>query len=103
MPIFDFECTRCGRVREALVSTSKSAVACDACGSTCSRRQVSRFNVARTRRRTSDSALRARPRDFISDPDRFVTAMDTFGERIGDKLTDDERERAVSNLKNAEP
>lgn len=34
MPIFEYECSRCGRLFEELVMSSSQEVSCPACGST---------------------------------------------------------------------
>lgn len=64
---------------------------------------VSVFRVGGRRPIASDGSLKASGRDFISNPDRFVSAMDAFGEKIGDRLTDRQMERAVERIKTIGP
>ncbi len=100
MPLHDFRCTDCGATHEELRSATNRdrAARCHACGGVAERVPVSRFRVAGAKPRTADASLASTGGDFLSNPDRFVTAMDTFGEKVGAPLTPTEKERAVSRL-----
>ena len=103
MPLYDFRCTDCGAMHEELRSRAgrERATRCRACGAVAERVPVSGFRVVGARPRTADASLASTGADFMSNPDRFVTAMDTFGERVGARLTPVEKERAVSRLEDA--
>lgn len=103
MPLFDFRCLSCGAVHEALYPSAEAAVAepCRACGAATERVTVSRFGIAGARPKTSEASLGSSGADFMSNPDKFVTAMDTFGEKMGSPLTATEKERAVTRLEDA--
>lgn len=45
MPLFDYECTRCGAMFETLVRPGSAEPACVACGATDLRRIISSFAV----------------------------------------------------------
>lgn len=103
MPLHDFRCTDCGAMHEELRSGAarNEAARCHACGGVAERVPVSRFRVAGAKPKTADAALASTGADFLSSPDRFATAMDTFGEKVGAPLTAAEKERAVSRLEEA--
>ncbi len=105
MPLYDFLCDSCGSVHEELVASADdtTAVHCPACGAPCRRQTVSRFQISGTRPRTDPASLAASGGDLVTDTDTFVTAMDTFGDSIGDGLTASQKERAVERLKKARP
>lgn len=46
-----------------------------------------------------NAALNVTARDFISNPDSIVSAMESFGEKIGDKLSNRQMEKAVEQIK----
>lgn len=101
MPLFNYQCKACCSVFEILVGTRerKKETDCPYCGGASRRQEVALFHVAGNRRRTSSSSLTASGGDFVSDPDCFVKAMDTFGEKIGDRLSKRQMENAVEKLK----
>lgn len=99
MPLFNFECQHCDQVFEALVSRSEATAAtCPHCDRESPRQAISRFSVGGRRQSAGKGALRARGSDLMSNSDRFVSAMDAFGDAIGDRLTDRQMERAVTRL-----
>ena len=103
MPLFDFRCSRCDAVHERLLASGEldDSGTCPDCGSPTARITVSRFGIAGTKPRTSEASLGSTGADFMASPDRFVRAMDTFGEKVGAPLTANEKERAVSRLEEA--
>lgn len=101
MPLFNFRCERCQSVFETLVGhREKKKICCPRCGGASERQDVSFFNIA-GRLRTGNAALIATGGDFVSNPDKFVTAMETFGEKIGDRLSSRQMDKAVEKLKQA--
>ncbi|MEM7019057.1 MAG: FmdB family zinc ribbon protein [Pseudomonadota bacterium] len=104
MPLFDFRCSQCNTIHERLIQSQASETTeCPNCGADCKRITVSRFNVAGTKPKTNDASLTASGADFVNNPDSFVKAMDTFGEKVGAPLTAGQKERAVERLKSAKP
>lgn len=103
MPLFNFQCEECRSVFEALVGHRERAKksCCPRCGGRSERQEVSRFKIGGRRGKISEASLNANGGDFVSDPDSFVAAMDTFGDKIGDRLTSGQMEKAVENLKRA--
>lgn len=101
MPLFNYRCGKCATVFEALTDyDDKKLLSCTRCGGASQRHGVSLFRIGGKPKidRTSLSATGA---DFISSPDSFVSAMDTFGDKIGDRLTARQMEKAVEKLKQA--
>lgn len=100
MPLFNYECRSCRAVFEALVASgSKAKVKCKGCGGECRRSTVAAFRIlggARSGRGSGQSAA-----DFVSNADSFVSAMNSFGDKIGDRLNNRQMERAVENLRKA--
>ncbi|MEM4247856.1 MAG: zinc ribbon domain-containing protein [Candidatus Nanoarchaeia archaeon] len=45
MPIFEYECEKCGKVFEKLVSSQKEKISCPSCGSSNAKRQLSVFSA----------------------------------------------------------
>lgn len=103
MPLFNFKCEECRSVFEALVGHRERAKkhCCPKCGGKSERQEVSRFQIGGRRERISKASLHANGSDFVSNPDSFVSAMDTFGDVIGDRLTSGQMDKAVENLKRA--
>lgn len=100
MPLFTFQCRDCNCLFEALVASSeKRTLRCRQCGGLSRRHSVSAFRVGGRRPTTGKGALQATGSDFISNPDSFVSAMDSFGDRIGDRLTNRQMEKAVEQIK----
>lgn len=100
MPIFTFECRKCGSAFEALVaSRSNGGKRCRNCSGIAVRQPIARFSVGGRRAGTSSSALGATSKDFVSNTDSFVSAMDAFGEKVGSKLSDKQMDRAVERIK----
>ena len=101
MPLFNYECGKCSAVFEALTDyANKSVLSCIRCGGASKRHAVSLFQIG-AKPRINRASLSATGADFISSPDSFVSAMDTFGDKIGDRLTTRQMERAVEKLKQA--
>lgn len=103
MPLYGFKCTDCGAVHEKLLDRAEAddSVSCPRCGAGTERVRVSRFGIAGAKPKTSAASLASSGADFLASPDKFVTAMDTFGEKVGEPLTAIEKERAVARLKEA--
>lgn len=100
MPLFTFECRKCGSVFEALVaSRSNGGTRCRCCTGVAVRQPIARFSVGGRRASTGGSALGATSKDFVSNTDSFVSAMDAFGEKVGSKLSDKQMDRAVERIK----
>lgn len=100
MPLFTFECQECRSAFEALVTPhDRTGMRCPRCGGRSVRNPVSAFRIGGRRSAVNAAALQANGREFVGDTDRFVSAMDTFGERIGDRLSDHQMERAVERVK----
>ena len=104
MPLYDFRCSTCQSVHERLIAAgSKLGIHCPSCNGLCERVKVSTFSIAGAKPRTNESSLLSSAADFMKNPDKFVTSMDTFGEKVGASLTSTEKERAVERLKDAKP
>lgn len=103
MPIYEYRCAQCGAIREELraISDRDDVLNCARCDAVVTRVTATRFGVRGTRVKTSDAALGASGGEFMANPDSFVKAMDTFGEKVGAPLTSVEKERAVSRLEDA--
>ncbi|MYF12742.1 MAG: zinc ribbon domain-containing protein [Gammaproteobacteria bacterium] len=103
MPLYGFRCTDCGTAHEELrpFAERDQSACCRSCGGVAKRVPVSGFRVAGAKPKTADASLASTGADFLSSPDRFVTAMDTFGDKVGARLTAAEKERAVSRLEEA--
>lgn len=100
MPLFNHECRQCGAVFEVLIaSDSKAKVHCKRCGGECLRSEVSTFRILGTVRKSRDRGQTAT--DLLSNADNFVSAMTNFGDKIGDRLSNRQMERAVENLRRA--
>ena len=101
MPLFNYQCGSCETVFEVLTDyESKRALACGLCGGASKRHAISLFRIG-AKPKINRKSLSATAADFISSPDSFVSAMDTFGEKIGDRLTKPQMEKAVEQLKQA--
>ena len=101
MPLFNYQCERCAAVFEALADYENMKVLpCNRCGGASKRHAVSLFWIG-AKPKVNRTSLSATGADFISSPDSFVSAMDTFGEKIGDRLTKRQMEKAVEQLKQA--
>lgn len=103
MPIYEFHCKRCEATQEKLRSfdTRDDTLLCQNCSGITKRVQVTRFGVTGGKPKTSDASLASTGADFASSPDKFVKALDTFGEKMGTRLTNSDMERAVSRLEEA--
>lgn len=103
MPLFIFKCERCDAAFERLVGQreNRKTLRCRRCGGASARQEISCFNVAGMRSRTSSASLTASGAEFVSNPDSFVTAMESFGDKIGDRLTARQIDNAVDKLKQA--
>lgn len=100
MPLFTFECRECGSVFEALAaSRSSGGIRCRSCNGAARRQPISRFSIGGRRVTARNSALAATSKDFVSNTDSFVSAMDAFGEKVGSKLSDKQMDRAVERIK----
>lgn len=97
MPIFEYVCGRCGEESSFLVMRGESETRrCENCGGRNLRRIVSRVSVVGGS--TDESALRARPRDFLERPERFGQAMKAFEKRTGSKLNSERIDGAMHRL-----
>jgi putative FmdB family regulatory protein len=100
MPLFNYECPHCNAVFEALVaSASKAKVPCKRCGSKSRRSEISRFRIRGAALSGRSNGYTAN--DLYSNADNFVSAMNSFGDKIGDRLSNRQMERAVENLRSA--
>jgi putative FmdB family regulatory protein len=101
MPLFTFECRKCGSVFEALVTSRRGSdgTKCRSCDGAARRQPISRFSIGGRRATARSSALAATSKDFVSNSDSFVSAMDAFGEKVGSKLSDRQMDRAVERIK----
>jgi putative FmdB family regulatory protein len=100
MPLFNYECRSCNAVFEVLTgSGSKSKVGCRRCGGESRRSEVAAFRILGSS--GNGRAGRQSGADFVSDADKFVSAMNGFGDKIGDRLSNRQMERAVENLRKA--
>jgi putative FmdB family regulatory protein len=100
MPLFNYECTQCFAVFETLVaSDSKAKVPCERCGGKSRRSEISTFRIQGAARSARDRGHTAS--DLYSNADSFVSAMNGFGDKIGDRLSNRQMERAVENLRSA--
>jgi hypothetical protein len=101
LPLFNYQCESCAAVCEVLTNyESKAALSCALCGGASKRHAISLFRIG-AKPRINRKSLSATGADFISSPDSFVSAMDTFGDKIGDRLTGPQMEKAVEQLKQA--
>lgn len=101
MPLFNYQCQKCTAVFEALVDVGdKKAVRCTRCGSASKRQAVSSFRIIGGKSGPGNAPGRTGA-DFVSSPDSFVSAMNSFGDKIGDRLSNRQMERAVEQLKQA--
>ncbi len=100
MPIYEFRCGKCDAVTEKLIRKDDEIeqLSCTQCGAEVSK-ILSTFRIDGATPKTSDASLAASGRDFSENPDKFVKAMDAFGEKVGSPLTKTEKERAVERLK----
>lgn len=98
MPLFTYHCRDCDAAFEVLSSSSrKSRVGCKSCGGVSQRSDVSLFRtVGQVRSGTRPGRTGA---EFVANPDSFVSAMTDFGEKIGDRLTGRQMEKAVEGIK----
>lgn len=100
MPLYNYECRRCHAVFEALAkSGSKAKVACGRCGGESKRSGVASFCILGSK--GSARAGRQSGANLFSNADSFVSAMNGFGDKIGDRLSNRQMERAVENLRKA--
>jgi putative FmdB family regulatory protein len=100
MPLYNHECRKCGAVFEALIAfDSKAKVYCNRCGGESLRSEVSRFRILGAVQKGRDRGQSAT--DLVSNADSFVSAMNSFGDKIGDRLSNRQMERAVENLRKA--
>jgi putative FmdB family regulatory protein len=101
MPLFNYQCRKCAIVFEALMGADDTtAVGCTRCGGASKRQAVSSFRILGGKSGPGN-APGCTGADFISRPDSFVSAMNSFGDRIGDRLTNRQMEKAVEQLKQA--
>lgn len=100
MPLYDYECRSCRAVFEVLTeSDSKAKVSCGRCGSECRRSEVAAFRILGSKGSARSGGQSGA--DFFSNADSFVSAMNGFGDKIGDRLSNRQMERAVENLRKA--
>jgi putative FmdB family regulatory protein len=100
MPIFEYRCGRCGAETSFLVLRREREIKrCETCGSDELQRVISRVYVASGS--TDESALRARPRDFLQRPERFEQAMKALEVRTGVKLNSEQLDGAMHRLSEA--
>jgi putative FmdB family regulatory protein len=101
MPLFNYQCRKCEAVFETLVgSGDRSAVRCKTCGGASRRLAVSSFRIIGGKSGPGSAPGRTGA-DFLSSHDSFVSAMNSFGDKIGDRLTNRQMEKAVEQLKQA--
>lgn len=101
MPIYEYICDRCGGEAAYLILPSDhEPPRCDRCGSRRLRRVMSRTNIAGARS-VDESALHARPREFLERPERFGEAMRAFAARTGMKLSREQLDGAIDRLSEA--
>ncbi len=101
MPLFNYQCWKCEAVFEVLIgSDDRKAVRCNRCGGASKRLVVSCFRILGGKA-AARSALGHTGADFLSSHDSFVSAMNSFGDKIGDRLTSRQMEKAVERLKQA--
>lgn len=100
MPLYTFECRKCGSAFEALATVRGSGkVKCRSCEGTARRHPITRFSIGGHRATARSSALAATSKDFVSNTDSFVSAMNAFGEKVGSRLSDRQMDRAVERIK----
>ncbi len=100
MPIFEYRCGRCGTETSFLVrGRERETRHCGSCGNDDLRRVISRVYVASGS--IDESALRARPRDFLQRPERFEQAMKALELRTGAKLNSEQIDGAMHRLSEA--
>ncbi len=101
MPLFNYQCRKCEAVFEALIGADdRKAVRCGKCGSASKRLAVSSFRIIGGKAGPGSAPGRTGA-DFLSSHDSFVSAMNSFGDKIGDRLTSRQMEKAVEQLKQA--
>ena len=101
MPLFNYQCRKCEAVFEVLTSADdRKVVSCGRCGGASKRQAVSSFRIIGGKSGSGNAPGRTGA-DFISRPDSFVSAMNSFGDKIGDRLTNRQMEKAVEQLKQA--
>lgn len=101
MPLFNYQCRKCEAVFEALIgSDDRSIVRCKVCRGPGKRLAVSSFRIIGGKSGPGNAPGRTGA-DFISSADSFVSAMNSFGDKIGDRLTNRQMEKAVEQLKQA--
>ena len=101
MPLFNYRCRKCETIFEALIGAgSRKAVRCARCGGAGKRQAIASFRVIGGKSNVGKAPGRTGA-DFVANPDSFVSAMNTFGDRIGDRLTGRQMERAVEQIKQA--
>lgn len=101
MPLFNYQCRKCEAVFEALIDTGdRSVVRCKNCGGGSRRLAVSSFRIIGGKSGPGSAPGRTGA-DFISNADSFVSAMNSFGDKIGDRLSGRQMEKAVEQLKQA--
>jgi putative FmdB family regulatory protein len=99
MPLYNYECRSCEAVVEVLTDSGSNArVTCGRCGGVSRRSEVAAFRILGSKgsERSGQSGA-----DFVSNADSFVSAMNGFGDKIGDRLSNRQMERAVENLRKA--
>jgi putative FmdB family regulatory protein len=100
LPIFEYRCGRCGAETSFLVLRRERAIRrCESCGSDDMQRLISRVYVASGS--ADESALRARPRDFLQRPERLEQAMKALEVRTGVKLNREQLDGAMHRLSEA--
>lgn len=101
MPLYEYECGRCGgRTTHLVRGTHEVPERCDACGSRRLERQLSTFSV-KNRRPADERALHGRPRDYLERPERLGEAMRALGERTGLALSSERVDDAMHRLSEA--
>lgn len=98
MPIFSYHCSNCKAIFEVLIDANdRSVVRCSLCRGVSRRSAVASFKII------GGGSKFGRPGrtggDFVKNPDSFVSAMNEFGDRIGDRLSSSQMESAVEKLK----
>jgi putative FmdB family regulatory protein len=101
MPLFNYQCGSCANVFETLANyQERTTIRCTRCGGASKRQAFSLFHIV-GQPKVGRASLSASSADFLSNPDTFVGAMDTFGDKIGDRLSKRQMEKAVEQLKRA--
>jgi putative FmdB family regulatory protein len=100
MPLYNYECQGCQTVFEVLTEFgTKVKVACERCGGESRRSEIAAFSILGSNGNGRASGKSGS--DFFSNADTFVSAMNGFGDKIGDRLSNRQMERAVENLRKA--